>query len=218
MPTQSQKKHDPRTAFNTAKAFQNNAAVYIEYLGKDINTAAQRAMNDFGGLIASATSLALALELYLKSLRLLIGMPILQRHELWALYKTIHPDIRNSIERHYEATRTPINSSDAVSVVMAIAPKQAPISDIKLAREQSKLTAKDKSIQEVLRRNNDAFRTWRYLHEAGDPSKIEMYEYEFHHMNVIANTLHLHISNAIQQKKVVLYNPEQSQTNVAQPE
>ena len=61
--------------------------------------AASIALKDLGGLIASATILSLSVELYLKSLRMILGMSIPDKHHLWSLYKVLPSNIRSDIEK-----------------------------------------------------------------------------------------------------------------------
>jgi hypothetical protein len=54
-------------AIQAADSFRALSKPFLDHVaGCDINTANARAAQDFGGMIASATSLALAVELYLR--------------------------------------------------------------------------------------------------------------------------------------------------------
>ena len=58
-----------------------------EMLGKDIDPPPQITGQFISALIASATTLALGVELYLKALRMQAGLPIPKTHHLLSLYR-----------------------------------------------------------------------------------------------------------------------------------
>ena len=83
------KNRDYRFAFQCAESFFGLANPYLEKIGADLNGGVMAASKDPGGLISSATNLALALELYLKSLRAGLELSVPETHNLWSLYKTL---------------------------------------------------------------------------------------------------------------------------------
>jgi hypothetical protein len=64
---------------------------------------AEAAKKDFGGMIASATNLAFAIELYMKALRILNGLGPMHTHDLADLYANFPKELRQAIKTTYDA-------------------------------------------------------------------------------------------------------------------
>ena len=104
--TKKPEERSPDTAVITADSFRKLSKVFTDSLiGLDRETLPQRLKEDFGGLVASATNLTLALELYLKSLRIVLGLSVPQHHNLWDLYKAVPQGYKTQIEQRYEKLR-----------------------------------------------------------------------------------------------------------------
>ena len=168
----------------------------------------QRAAGDIGGLIASATTLALAVELYIKGLRVLTRMPVARTHQLWSLYKQLPRDLKLAIEADYQS-QTPPRKDATVTLEVALhsvgpAPKEelAQLDDGKNTVERP-----DNSLPAVLRRCSDAFQTWRYLHEGGPPGSITIYRYEFHYLDVAADSLRCHLVTGLDVRGYTAHSP-----------
>ena len=101
------KLYDFRTALIAADAFRTQAKRFISNLPQgSLDEAAQFSVRNLGEFIASATILALALELYLKALRIAIGSPASETHHLWSLYKHLPVDLKKAIETQYDQINT----------------------------------------------------------------------------------------------------------------
>jgi hypothetical protein len=96
---QGKKMYDAGTATLVGDALFAHAQAFVQSVEPDINAANVKARDNMGGLIASATMLALSLELYLKALRMRFGLPVPKIHELWKLYFDLPQQARESIEK-----------------------------------------------------------------------------------------------------------------------
>ena len=94
--------------FLSADAFRTCSHPFRQKVaGLSIDAAIAEAIKDFGGLAASATNLALSVELYLKGLRMATALVPNRIHALDELYADLPKDLHQSIEAAYEATPKP---------------------------------------------------------------------------------------------------------------
>lgn len=116
-----------------------------------------------GDLAVCATNLAFAIEIYLKCLRVQVGLPVRAQgsgHDLWKLYEDLPIHTKKEIEERYERGRTHPNSTYAsIAFSHSRNPKPPVWSD---------LTDKSMNIAEVLKRSKDVFVSWRYVFEVKD--------------------------------------------------
>ncbi|MGH9908483.1 MAG: hypothetical protein ACRD8U_23220 [Pyrinomonadaceae bacterium] len=187
---------DAGVAIVAADAFREQSQPFLQRVGPDISTAHERAVRDIGGLIASATSLALAVELYLKALRILVGLQVTAHHDLWALFKGLPKEIKDSVEQYYGSLGGPQGSDiHTLTVKVSVGPftkEQLAESD-----KEENGSAQDNSLKSVLKRSKDAFLTWRYFHEQGDRAAISVFHYEFHYLGAAAEAVRVHACEAL---------------------
>lgn len=186
---------DAGFAIVAADAFLEQSQPFLQRIGRDIETAHERAVRDIGGMIASATSLALAVELYLKALRLLVGLRAPRYHDLWALFTALPQDLKDSVEQYYISLGGPQGADiHTLNVKLSV----GPFREEQLAESDRKKTgrAQDNSLKSVLKRSKDAFQTWRYLYERGNPAAISTFHYEFHYLGAAANAVRAHAVEA----------------------
>ena len=189
------KQYDAGTALVAADAFYTHSRSFIPEIGPDINVAHQKAAQNLGGLIASATMLALAVELYLKAIRIVTGLSVSETHDLWSLYKSLPQNLKISIEALFGAL-LPRDTSKTAELEVAVWVGKAP-SHSPDGWDEKSPHSKDVSVKAVLRRSSNAFITWRYLHEGGVPGQYMVYRYEFIRLELIAQSLRKHIVELI---------------------
>lgn len=183
---------DFRIAFRAAESFRGLSKPFLQKVGDDIETCHERAVQDIGGLISSATSMAFSVELYLKSLRALLQMHIPQRHDLWALYKDLPKEHKLSIDKVYVAIGDPAGLPVYALHLQLSVGRFKP--DQMAAEEKEDAEKKyPKSINSLLKRNKDAFHNWRYLYEKGNAKRLTSFHYEFYHLAILTDVLHAHI-------------------------
>ncbi len=83
------KERHAQAALVCGEAFQRLAAEFIPRIGVIKETAAQAMSNELGDLVACATNLAFALELFLKALLSQLDLPVPKSHNLYILYDAI---------------------------------------------------------------------------------------------------------------------------------
>src|SRR5437660_7673959 len=99
------KSEDPNAAYIAANAFFGLAGGFFSQLPDDLNAAAQLVNQKRGQLIAAVTNLALAIELYFKSLAIVAGVKVHKTHDLLTLFKALPKPLVESIEMVYDLKR-----------------------------------------------------------------------------------------------------------------
>lgn len=170
------KTHSAEVAFLAANSFRSLSHGFIsKIIRKDKDTAGQIAMADLGGLISSATTLALAIELYLKSLRTIVGISVPQTHHLWNLYKDLPDAFREVIESNYE--RFPSLDGKETVCIDATIGLDTIEGELSERLRQHPSASSDISLKGVLNRSSDAFESWRYFHEQGENPTVVTYDF-----------------------------------------
>ena len=192
-----EKLYNANTALTAADAFRVQSKVFIDSLPKgNLDEAAQFAIHNLGGLIASATTLALALELYLKALRIVTGFPASEVHHLWSLYKHLPTELKKVIETQYNQLNIPQVGKLAVLELEVSTEPFNNISD----ENEGKSNNLSNDIKSVLIRSSDAFITWRYIHEGAKKGEYVKYDYEFYRLELICDITRTHLTTILQTK------------------
>ena len=162
------KNRDYRFAFQCADSFFNLAKPYLNKVGNDLNGGVVAASQDPGGLVSAATNLALALELYLKSLRMGLELSIPETHNLWTLYKSLPSNVKRLIEQNYNQTveATPKEELKEIKVAYELGTADGP----KVPRFP-KYENESKDVKAILKRSANAFQIWRYIYESIKPGE-----------------------------------------------
>lgn len=189
--------YEPGTAILAGDTFIAHSNIFIrEVAGKNLDPPPQMSGQFLGSLIVSATSLALGIELYLKALRMKLGIRVPKTHHLLHLYDDLPEDIRTLIENRYDQIR-PSAIGKASGLKLVIECGQVPQEVIKQDKEKTSITAPDNSLRAVLERSSDAFQTWRYLHEGGRNGELMTYNFEYGCLGAAATsirtTLNVHV-------------------------
>lgn len=126
--------------------------------------------NEMGNLVACATNLGFAVELYLKALLTQLDEPVQIGHDLCALYGRIPQQVRTVIEKVYDL-QLPKQArllNGHMCVTLAKSPLGKPSwDDYKVSR----------ALPDLLARSRDLFQSWRYIFEFTQPEDAT---YQFH--------------------------------------
>lgn len=186
------KAYDVGTALVAADAFRQHAHIFLNAIGTDMEAAHHRAIQRLGELIASATELTLAVELYLKILWMRLGLNVPETHDLWSLFKNLpNEQLRTSIIKAYDNSN-PVTGSEVASLELAIS--VGPFQEDQMQAAETERTKKKHgpSLKAVLLRCSNGFQAWRYLHEQGKPGQVRLVEYEFARLDTIAEVVRAH--------------------------
>ena len=180
--------YDRNAAFQTANACFGLAGSVFSRIPSDLNEAAKFTYDNLGEIFAAATNLALAIELYLKSLAIATGSPVLRTHNLLKLFDALPQVLRESIELKFRLRMDDLEKQgDSVALHLAITsiPVPPPIESVPVPDAESL------NLRGVLDGEKDAFKTWRYMHESGPDFPVH-FSLEYGRLGVIANALQDH--------------------------
>lgn len=171
MESSSTPARNPRLVLDSADAFHGLARQFLSSIRQHVNFAWKDAQNDPGGLVASATNLSFAVELYLKLLHILLCQPIPHTHNLLQLFSALPQDVQKALIRAYDAIGCP-SLEVACGIILQLSVR--PITNDDPPPEE----CPDHGLRAVLNRGRDAFDTWRYIYERVDQD-VGTFEYEF---------------------------------------
>ena len=167
--TGPKKERDAQAALVCGEAFQRLAAEFIPRIAAIKEQPAQAMSNELGDLVACATNLGFAIELYLKALLTQLDLPVPQVHDLRALYDGIPQPVRALIEQVYDGEwPEQLRILPHTSFTLARGPlEEPPWDDYKGSP----------ALPDLLARSRDLFQSWRYVFEFSQP---EHNPYQFH--------------------------------------
>jgi len=168
----AKKMRDSQAALVCAEAFQRLAEEFLPRIGAiKTGVLSLSASNEVGDLVACATNLAFAQELYLKALLTHFGLPVPENHDLRALYDGIPQPVRELIESVYDVAlldtlrRLPGWGSFQIA--------KGPLEEPRWDDDKKESPA----LPDLLARSRDLFQTWRYAFEFSPPADGS---YQFH--------------------------------------
>jgi HEPN domain-containing protein len=164
-----------QAAIVCGEAFQRLAQEFIPKIGAIKERSSYAMSSELGDLVACATNLGFAIELYLKALLTQLDLPVPQVHDLRALYDKIPQPVRALIESVYD-TALPDQVRQLygrVSLTIAKGPIGEPPRD-----DYTKVSL---ALPDVLARSRDLFQSWRYIFEFTQPedSPYQIHQFEY---------------------------------------
>ncbi len=200
--SQTPPKHQPGDAgivLQSADAFRTAARPFCERVTQlPTQEAMAEARKAMGTMIAAATNLAFAVELYMKALRIIYGLGPKRIHDLGQLYADFSSPLRRSIEATYEAVPKPDVTRYATSLGISITHKDAPLEE----RTAIPRGEPDESMRAVLERSSNVFETFRYLYDEGEQGRVTRRPFEYHYLGVAADALRTHVVQGLEGKLV----------------
>ncbi len=179
----SNKGSDPSLALQAAKAFLHQSMQFTNQMPDSVREPPTLLSRNIGGLVVAATTLALATELHLKALLMLVCGKVPQTHHLWSLFKRLPIELQLGIDNEVEERFNALpNKVVAIEVALSLATaSEVPPDDA--------LPAPPTDLKSVLIRSSDAFVTWRYLHEQGEQGKHVFLALEFTRLGILCKVL-----------------------------
>ena len=164
------RRRDTRVALGCAEAFEQAGERFVTRIGDDVKRRTPAPPTNIGRLVVSATNIAFALELYIKTLLAEMQVNVPRGHDLGKLYAEIPRAVRDEIQKSYATFRQAWYGRRA-SVTIAKGPLTPPRWD------DSRGLSND--IEPVLIRSGDVFSSWRYIYEFTEPDQAG---YQFHRL------------------------------------
>jgi hypothetical protein len=190
------KSQDPKVAIVTADAFRKHALIFVNDISgsNELVTVRDKAAVQLGELIASATEMSFAIELYLKALWIRCGRPVPDEHNLWSLFKN-RPvkSLRDSIAATYtEQLNRKMKAGQVAGINLRISvtgTMNGENTDDGGNDAVDKPRMIDVTLKRLLKDCSNAFITWRYLYEKATPGKYLIITYPFQRLNTAAEIL-----------------------------
>lgn len=184
--SQPQSSHlDFRFATSVANAYFGLARPLLDRLAARLEEGAHAAA-DTATVFSIATNIALALELYLKAIRIGLKMTSPDTHNLWALYKSLPNEVKTRLEAEYDARvaeRLPTQLFDLNICIQRGGKPSDPI-EFPKHEERSKL------LPALIKRSAFMFVAWRYVYESVPPTqKYAFFSFEHSHLRIACETL-----------------------------
>ena len=178
---------DCKSAFVCAEAFQRLADQIIPSIADIGESTPSQMLQKMGDLVACATNLAFAIELYLKALLIHFGLSVPQIHDLYDLYSEIPSQAKALIENTYESSWRKEWLGRRASITLAKGPPRIPNRD-----DSSK---RSRTLSDLLNRSRGLFESWRYVFESRNvnPSDHEFQEFEYGLLRTAAEAMRVEI-------------------------
>ena len=176
-----------RDALVCGEAFQRLAEELIPRIGAVEEGSAVAMSNEMGDVVACATNLAFAVELYLKALLTQLGLPAPRTHDLRKLYDGIPQNVRAIVESVYDDW-LPVEWAGRRSCVsFSFGPPGTPKWD--------DFTKVSKKLPDLLERSRDIFQSWRYVFEITQPeeSGYQIHVFEYGPLRAAAEALRVEV-------------------------
>ena len=154
----SKKEFECEAALVCGEAFQRLAEGFIPRIHAIKEKSSPHMSNELGDLVACATNLGFAIELYLKALLMQLNIPVPRVHDLRALYDKIHGLVKEVLESVYDT-----------AMIEDVRRLRGRVS-FTLAKGQPKRPRRDEykvslDLPDLLARSRDIFESWRYIFE-----------------------------------------------------
>ena len=187
------KERDSQAALVCGEAFQRLAEEFIPRIGAIKEKSPQIMSNELGDVVACATNLGFAIELYLKALLIQLDLPVPHVHDLNDLYNKIPQQVRALIEDVYN-TKWPEQAHQLrgrISFTVAKGPLEKPRwDDYKLSL----------ALPDLLERSRDIFQSWRYIFEftQSEDSPYQFHQFEYGLLWCAAESIRVEITIRLQ--------------------
>ena len=188
---------DTNSAIASADAFLRHAETFWALVQPEHQDIEKIAHANLGELVVSATSLALAIEIYFKILLLLLEQAAPKKHDLPMLYERLPKKVRQSIEAQYDEFRSKEDPEDTAGVSVHIVSQVGtePSFNRRSGMPSMRLEA-------LLSRNADAFITWRYLFAHGPTKSGAPLSFEYIRLSYLAKSLRTQVMSEYTRRKV----------------
>jgi hypothetical protein len=175
-------------AFSVGESFYNVALPVLDDLAAGLQEGANNAAALRTSVGVAVTNLGFALEMYLKSLRLLVGVDVPETHDLWALYKSLPVEVKNSLELRYNDSVAAREGTTLFTLSFMV--EAAPVG----RRPQPEFPKREEvrsDVPNLLRRAGRLAVNWRYPHDAVPFGKrlSPVQNFEHSHLRIFRDAL-----------------------------
>jgi len=186
------KERNAEAALMCGEAFQRLAEEFIPRIGEIKEESSQAMSNELGDLVACATNIGFAIELYLKTLLTQLDLPVPSVHDLRTLYDAIPQPVRALIESVYDTALPDDVRQLRGRVSFTLAKGKGPLEE-PLWDDHTKVSS---ALPDLLARSRDLFQSWRYVFEFSPPedSPYQFHQFEYGLLRCAAEAMRVEIT------------------------
>lgn len=141
---------------------------------------------DSGTVFSTATNLALALELYLKAIRIGLKLSLPDTHNLWALYKSLPVAAKVSLEAAYDEKMAAKAPTEIFELQICIQRGGKPSDSFEFPKREQR----SNSLPNLMKRSASMFVAWRYVYESVPPNqKFAFFSFEHSRLRAACEAL-----------------------------
>lgn len=161
---------DLEAALVCGEAFYRLAERFIDSIPA-VDASTKRPTDQIGDVVACATNLSLAAEVFLKALLGACDVPVPQTHDLRSLHAALPLHVQADVQERYTIEARSLRLPARASITFAKGPIDEPPWDD---------SHKDPtSIEKVFTRSKDLFISFRYIYEFTDPTRYQYRTFEY---------------------------------------
>ena len=196
-----------QAALVCAEAFQKLAEKLIPRIWTVKEGITQAMPDEMGDVVACATNLAFALELYLKALLTQLDLPVPQVHDLRSLYDAIPQPVRTLIESVYDAARP--DDMRRMGGRVSFTYSKGPLEEAPPPWDDYNMSL---ALPDLLARSKDLFQSWRYVFEFSQPegSSFQFHQFEYGPLRCAAEVMRVEVTVRLRGMGVG-FSPERTQ-------
>lgn len=175
-------------AYTMAVAFEGLADTYLTTIPSDKNEGARFVGSTIGQFIAAVTNLTFAIELYLKTLRIVSStVPPKGTHSLLELYDGLPVQYQKALETTFRAKRAKFSETDLAAIELGVTDISAP------PLEPKPITHARKTLRDIFNVEKDAFQIWRYVFQTNVTGGGAIVRSDFRLLSLAAHSIRHHL-------------------------
>lgn len=179
-PSSSNDHLDFRFATSIGNSYFALARPLLDRMATGLNEG-PRAAIDSGTVFSTATNVALALELYLKAIRIGLKLSVQDTHNLWALYKSLPVDVKATLEGAYDEKLAAKAPTEIFELEICIQRGGEPSDSFEFPRHEQR----SNDLPNLMKRSASMFVAWRYVYESVPPNQKYVF-FSFEHSRLRA--------------------------------
>jgi hypothetical protein len=182
---------DPKMSYTMALAFEEFADSYLTTIPPDKNEGARFVGSTIGQFIAAVTNLTFAIELYLKTLRIMSStIPQKGTHSLLELFDGLPAPIQNALEATFQKKRAAFPETDLAAIELGVTDISAP------PLEPKPITHARKTLRDIFNVEKDAFQIWRYVFQTNVTGGGAVIRSDYRLLSLAAHSIRHHLKFA----------------------
>ena len=179
-------------SLDCAEAFQRASEPFLARIAKVVKGGGTQPPSHIGDLVVAASTLAFAVELYIKTLLAQLSHDVPRGHDLGKLYAAIPQPVRHEIETSCFAIWKRDWYGRHAGITIAKGPADTPKWD--------DYRIKSKDLGQLLATMGDVFSSWRYVYEFTEPDQgnYQLHRFEYGLLFSVCEAIRASIDDRLQ--------------------